>query len=128
MKLNETIKATTKALFLAVLTLFAISTANADAVNPIDSISALNSAELDPVSYEASMEKLYKQITAKDEANLRLCKIFAKKGKEYKALKRDDKYYTETVKNCEARVKRYCGGIMSAKQEEKETKETKTTK
>ena len=90
----------------------------ADAVNPINSISALNSDKLDPVSYESSMEKLYEQITAKDEANLGLCKIFSEKGKKYKALKRDDKYYTATVKNCEARVKRYCGGIMSAKQAE----------
>lgn len=64
--------------------------------------------------YENTMKTLYKNVTAKDAENLRLCKIFAEKGKEYKALNRSDKYYDATVKNCERRVRLYCGSLMAA--------------
>ena len=75
-KILTTMKITMIALALA----FVGSTvANAEPLTPVKEISALNSHELDPVSYEQSMEKLYEQITAKDEANLRLCKIFSEK-------------------------------------------------
>ena len=78
--------------------------------------------KFDPATYELSMKALYEVQSAKDAENKRLCKIFAEKGKEYKALNRGDKYYDVTVKNCERRVRLYCGALMSAQKAEVETK------
>ena len=108
MKIKETIKAIMKALMLSALTLFAITTAQAESKNE----------KFDPATYELSMKKLYEAQSAKDVENKRLCKIFAEKGKEYKALNRGDKYYDVTVKNCERRVRLYCGALMSAQKAE----------
>ena len=71
-----------------------------------------------PETYEDNMKTLYSNVTAKDAENLRLCKRFAEKGKEYKALNRSDKFYDVTVKNCEKRVRRYCGVLWESVSEE----------
>ena len=119
MKILETTKAILKAIVLSVLTMFALATsAQAEKYNPV----TLENSN-DPVVYETAMRGLYKSVTAKDAENYRLCKIFSEKGKEYKALNRSDVFYDVTVKNCERRVKLYCGALMAAKQaENNETK------
>lgn len=118
MKLRETLKATSRGVVLAVLTIIAITSANAEQYDP-----AVFEKQQLAVSYEENMKTIYKSVTAKDEENYRLCKIFAEKGKEYKSLNRSDKFYDVTVKNCERRIKLYCGALMAAKTaEEKEAK------
>lgn len=75
---------------------------------------------VDPERYETYMKKIYESQTLDDTENLRLCKIFAEKGKVYKAMNRSDKFYDETVKRCERRIQLYCGALMTAKKLEKE--------
>ena len=72
-------------------------------------------SKFDAERYEQYMSTLQDNFEEKEAENLRLCKIFAEKGKEYAKLNRGDKFYTQTVRNCQRRIKLYCGALQEAK-------------
>ena len=109
MKLRETIKAIVTASFLAALTIFALST-NAFAEGQ-------TMTHKQAKAYESEMIILNGKIVPKTDEELRLCKHYSEKGKAYKEYNkgRTDKMFTATVRNCERRVRMYCGYLQEVK-------------
>ena len=129
MKITETLKALSKALFLAILTVFAITTANAESNTTVQVNEKHNPVHIKAMTYkeakayESEMIILNGKIVPKTDEELRLCKHYSEKGKAYKEYNkhRTDDMFNATVRNCERRVKMYCGYLQEVRIEETKT-------
>lgn len=75
-------------------------------------------ATFDPAKYEEYMIQSSESLNKNYEQNLKLCKIFAEKSKQYNLIDRNDTANRTKVINCQARIKRYCGALQEAKIED----------